>query len=493
MFALCKLSSCLIVLTFSISTSFADLSSLKETADEAIKRVAALELVHPETTDVKIVQLFKRLQDAPGAEVDIEALRKLGALKMASDLEIRAVAHALYVLSLAADPTPRRLIAERKVFATTYPDNMLYQRLDIQSLLMTCHECQGDNRATKPCKACKNSGKCSRCKGSGKMRKPASLSSSNRLGVTKDAYTTCTACKGKKVCSACKGDPRSCSTCGNTGRIINLTTLNARIGELAGQGLKLVEPLTATWFTIEKDTAHLAETMRSIQTQQDSKTAQDELEVALRNYSQALQFNEAKQALDALRAIETYKAENATEIIIPRQNITIAIRMAQSRANPNDGIEWLKKAMAANPTADNLDVAQAALNGIILKRQEIRETQTAQIERAFERIKQIEDKEIAIAQLALLISDNDAENLPAVLNVKRYHDDLIHAQSQSNEGILRILIFAGGALVVFLIGYAIVSSIITKQKEAARKKRRANMKIPSHMNIPSSDPFAKKR
>lgn len=455
-----------------------DLVALKGQLAEAYETALDHAILNP-SEQLKIREAFVTLTKEPSNLSALDRMRRLGPEAEEKSDDIRACAFAIYTLSFAAQQKPREFTENYEAFNKAFPKSVWLAQLDIAGLQQLCTFCNGANRSQR-CPGCSNNnGKCKVCKGTGLVKKrTATAGHSSKMG---DGFEKekCTTCKGKGTCPVCKGVIKSCDICNNTSRVIDVTKTEARLSEMAGTGVSLATPRVQAEIDSRTETDLLDEKLRIARVKADPRVALEIIKTAAPTTTHAVQAHALPAIITALDAIITYQVNNTSEKVYDRRQIASAIERAQGYSDPRRGIEVLKTAIAEYPDADNLTTATTALDGLEASLKRMLEDERRQTEEDLDRIKRIKDIDTRIAQVEILLESIPEEHAMRNDLIAYREAQIAFKQDQRNSWWRKGAYIGGGVLALF-IAYILIVSAIKSSKEAARKRRRKTMNIPSH-------------
>lgn len=464
---------------------------------------SALEVVYPETPELRLHDALGRLRERPDVVADVEAVRV--AAEAREDPSLAPVLDTLLLLTRATGGDFEGYRAGLAALRKTTDNASLLSLADLTDVLGPCPVCAQE----VPCRACGGALRCSACKGRGHVVRPpvggvGGRSASTSLGGASLTSSVsqrlrCAACKGSGKCPACGGARRFCATCRNSRKVPVPAKVNARVARLAGMAQEHTAVSFKAALEAREQTALLSEDLRKAQALPDPAAALSLLVGVPAERMKAAQWSHVAAIRADLEAIAREREANSAEKIAARAAVRAAVAQARRAQDPLEGMALLIPLFAEQADCDALPEARAAFDGLL---DAARARQVAQAEALEARVSSIGALTLPadrVAQADACLSDWPNLTLPKVL--RAYAKDegveaLLRLERESRLETLRIRletlraaaakaqaeaeakpawwIWAVGGAAALIVLYAVwsfVSGVLERRAEAARKAR----------------------
>lgn len=375
---------------------------------------AALEVTYPDTPGLVLRDALLRLQAKPDSAIDVEPVRQ--AVIKGTDAALTPVLMAIVTLNAAATPDLAGYRGGLARLRETTEDARILRLADVSDALIVCRECRGNLR----CDTCRGNLKCNACKGRGfiiRRNQGANFRASDdsrtlggsslRSGASSASAlrVRCTACEGTGRCPKCHGTPKRCAVCGTSGKVPDPAKARERVAQLANEAADHLTKTLADEIAAREQTGLLAEDVRKARGIADPKEALDFLASLPPERVKAAQWSQVAVVRADLEAIVKAREATSAEKVSERTALREAVRLAQQKADPIQGMEALLKVFDSFADCDALPEAKTAFDGLVAAAQAAQRMRVEALGDRIATIAAISDPADKLAQVQACLSD----------------------------------------------------------------------------------------
>lgn len=384
---------------------------------------AALAVAFPESPALDLRDALLRLQAKPDSVIDLDTATR-AAGKEGVDPALHPALTALEALNAAAEQDLAGYRAALTRLKEQTQDARLLRAADVSDALITCRECRGDLR----CPTCRNTFKCPACDGRGfsaRRNRSANLRDgedsrrlggvSLRSGGTTAGRLKCAECGGTGKCPDCRGVPKRCPVCGTSGKVPDPDRARESLGRLAGQAADHLTKTLADELTAREQTALLAEDLRKARGITDPKAALDFLNGLPEARVKAAQWSQAAVVRADLEAMVRQREDQSAEKESQRAALRNAIKAAQQKEDPLQGLTALIPLFEEYADCDALPEAKTAFDGLLATAQSNLRLRNEALSDRINALASLSTPADRLAQAQALLRDWPEDDIPAAL------------------------------------------------------------------------------